>query len=76
MEVMPQQYNLWNNWSIIVIIFLTGLCIMEYAINSLNNPAYDSIKSQVRIFTIFVFFSGMIVMGIQDTILSNFLVDG
>jgi hypothetical protein len=76
MEVMPQQYNLWNNWSIIVIVFLTGLCIMEYSINSLNNPAYDGIKSQARIFTIFVFFTGMIVMGIQDTILSNFLVDG
>lgn len=73
---MPKQYIMWNNWSIIVIFFLCVLCILEYLINSLNNPAYDGIKSQFRIFTIIVFFSGMIVMGIQDTVLSNFLVDG
>ncbi len=74
--VMPQQYNLWSNWSNAVIIFLCVLSIMEYMINSLNNRAYDELKSQIIVFTIFIFFSGIIVMGIQDTILSNFLVDG
>ena len=73
---MPQQYNLWNNWSIAVIVFLCVLSIMEFLINTLNNRAYDELKSQIIVFTIFIFFSGMIVMGIQDTILSNFLVDG
>ena len=76
MTNMPQQYNLWSNWSNAVIIFLCVLSIMEYVINSLNNRAYDDLKSQIIVFTIFIFFSGMIVMGIQDTILSNFLVDG
>jgi hypothetical protein len=42
----------------------------------LHNPAYDSLKDQLRVFTIVVFFSGVVVLGIQDTILNNFLVDG
>jgi len=73
---MPQQYNLWSNWSIIIIIFLCALSILEFLINVLNNRAFDELKTQIIVFTIFIFFSGMIVMGIQDTILSNFLVDG
>jgi hypothetical protein len=74
--VMPQQYNLWSSWSVAVIVFLCGLSIMEYIINSLKNQAYDELKSQITVFTIFIFFSGIIVMGIQDTILGSFLVDG
>ena len=75
--VMPQQYNLWSNWSIAVIIFLCVLSIMDYLIDSLRNKdAYKGLKSQIKIFTIFIFFSGIIVMGIQDVILSSFLVDG
>jgi uncharacterized membrane protein len=74
--IMPQQYDLWSNWSIVIIIFLSVLCIMEYLITSLNKPAFNGLKSQIRLFTILIFFSGIIVMGIQDTILSSFLVDG
>jgi len=73
---MPYQYDLWNNWSLITIIMLSIFSVLEYLINTLHNPAYNSLKSQLKLFTIVVFFSGIIVMGIQDTILNNFLVDG
>lgn len=73
---MPYQYDLWNNWSLITIVMLSIFSVLEYLINILNNPAYDTLKSQLRLFTIVVFFSGMIVLGIQDTILNSFLVDG
>jgi hypothetical protein len=73
---MPYQYDLWNNWSLITIIILSVFCILEYLINVLQNQAYSGLKYQLRLFTVVVFFSGMIVLGIQDTILNNFLVDG
>jgi hypothetical protein len=73
---MPYQYDLWNNWSLITIIMLSIFSVLEYLINTLHNPAYNGLKSQLKMFTIVVFFSGIIVMGIQDTILNNFLVDG
>jgi hydrogenase-4 membrane subunit HyfE len=73
---MPYQYDLWNNWSLITIIVLSIFCILEFLINVLQNAAYNGLKTQLRLFTIVVFFAGMIVIGIQDTILNNFLVDG
>jgi hypothetical protein len=73
---MPNQYDLWNKWSLITIIMLSLFSVLEYLINILHNPAYNGLKSQLRLFTIVVFFSGMIVLGIQDTILNSFLVDG
>jgi hypothetical protein len=74
--VMPKQYKIWANWSTVVIIVLCLLCILEYIIDTVNKEIYKGLKSQFRLFTVVAFFSGMIVMGIQDTILSSFLVDG
>ena len=73
---MPKQYNLWSNWSFVIIIILTVFCVLEYFINIINKEEFNNLKSKLRIFTIVVGFSGMVVMGIQDTILNNFLVDG
>jgi len=73
---MPAQYKKWSDWSFATIIILSIFCVLEYCINVIKSEDYKSLKPQLRIFAIIVGFSGMIVMGIQDTILNNFLVDG
>jgi len=74
---MPTNYNLWNSWSLGIIIILSVFCILEYLIRIVDkNLEFKSVLSQIRLFTILVFFSGIITIGIQDTILNNFLVDG
>ena len=75
-HVMPHKYKVWNNWSIVVILLLCAFCILEYLINTIKNDAFNGLKMQIRVFTIIVFFSAVVVMGILDTILNNFLVDG
>jgi len=73
---MPYKYEQWNNWSLIIIIILSLFAILEYIINNLQNTTYDGFKSHIKVYTIVVFFAGIIVLGIQDSILNNFLVDG
>ena len=73
---MPGQYKKWNRWSITAITILSIFTAIEYIINRIQNSKFNGIKSQLRIFSIIVFIAGIITIGIQDTILNNFLVDG
>ena len=75
-KVMPYNYQLWNNWSLITVIMLSFFAVIEYLVNTVNDGKYINFKSQLKIYSIVVFFTGIIVVGIQDTILNNFLVDG
>jgi len=70
---MPHQYSKWNNWSLTIIIMLSLIGFIEYFMNNMNNK-YDEFKYHLKIYTIVIFFSGIIVMGIQDSILNNFLI--
>ena len=75
-KVMPYNYNLWNTWSLITVILLSFFAIIEYLVNTINNGRYKGFKGQVKVYSLVVFFTGIIVVGIQDSILNNFLVDG
>jgi hypothetical protein len=72
---MPSQYDQWNNWSLSTIIMLSLIGFIEYLINNINGNTYDDFKSHLRVYTIVIFFAGIIVLGIQDSILNNFLVN-
>jgi hypothetical protein len=72
---MPSQYNQWNNWSLTTIIMLSVIGFIDYLINNINGTTYDDFKGHLRVYTIVIFFAGIIVMAIQDTILNNFLVN-
>jgi phage-related holin len=73
---MPYNYDLWNTWSLITVILLSFFGVIEYLVNTINNGSYKGFKSQIKVYSLVVFFTGIIVVGIQDSILNNFLVDG
>ena len=74
---MPSEYNVWNNWSIITIILLSILSGIDFLIKKTNmTEASINLKYQINIYSIIVFFAAIIVLGIQQSILENFLVDG
>jgi hypothetical protein len=73
---MPYKYEQWNTWSLVTIIILSIFAILEYIIYNLQNTSYDGLISHIKVYTIVVFFAGIVVLGIQDSILNNFLVDG
>jgi hypothetical protein len=73
---MPYNYELWNTWSLITVMMLSFFAVIEYLVNTINQGKYRSFKGQIKVYSLVVFFTGIIVVGIQDSILNNFLVDG
>lgn len=75
------KYNLWNTWSITIIIVLSLLCVVDYFKNKLLEKSKDSAifktaSFQINMYSLIVFFSAVIVTSIQQSILENYLVDG
>ena len=75
-QVMPSQYNVWNNWSIVTIVLLSAFSAVEYFIKRTGDNKLKALSGQVNIYSVIVFFAAIIVIGIQQSILDNFLVDG
>jgi hypothetical protein len=77
---MPSQYNTWNNWGTITVVILAVLTSITFLIksnkNSLNITVLNNYKYQINLFMIIVFFISLIVLGIQQSILENFLAAG
>ena len=75
-RIMPYNYELWNTWSLITVMMLCFFAVIEYLTNTINHGKYKGFKGQIKVYSLVVFFTGVIVVGIQDSILNNFLVDG
>lgn len=71
---MPMQYNTWNNWSVVTIALLSVLCSIDYFIKTMKDGKYKDISYQINVFSFVIFFASIIVVGIQQSILDNFLV--
>ena len=76
---MPMQYNTWNNWSVVTIALLSVFCAIGYFIKAMEQQKqslYTYLSYQMNVYSFIVFFAAIIVVGIQQSILDNFLVAG
>jgi hypothetical protein len=82
-KTIPPTYYLWNTWSTIFIILITGIIILQYysTISKVNSYINSTLltkenKSKLDVYLGFILFLNVLITGIQTTILKNFRVDG
>ena len=75
---LPGEYYTWNNWSTYVLLAI--IIIITYIFyakqikkNPILTPTFESDTSTILYFILFINF---IIVGIQNTILQNFSVEG
>jgi hypothetical protein len=75
---LPTEYYTWNNWStyillIVIIIITFVLYATQIKVSPILSDTFDSDISTILYFILFINF---IIVGIQNTILQNFSVEG
>jgi len=75
---MPSQYNTWNSWGLVTVILLAVFTTATYFLKIVipDPKRAENFNYQVNLYMIVVFFIALIVLGIQQSILENFLVAG
>jgi hypothetical protein len=75
---LPKEYYSWNNWSTYILLAVTIIITFVFYANQIKKnpiltPTFESDTSTILYFILFINF---IIVGIQNTILQNFTVEG
>jgi hypothetical protein len=77
-QQLPKEYYTWNNWSTYTLLSITIIITFVFYVNQMKtspilSPSFDS---DISTFLYFILFINFIIVGIQNTILQNFSVEG
>lgn len=75
---LPTEYYTWNNWSTYTLLTIVIVITFVLYVKQINRSGIlsDSFESDISTFLYFILFINFIIVGIQNTILQNFTVDG
>jgi hypothetical protein len=75
---LPTEYYTWNNWSTYILLSIIIIITFVLYSNQINKSGIlsDSFDADVSTFLYFILFINFIIIGIQNTILQNFTVEG
>jgi hypothetical protein len=75
---LPSEYYSWNNWSTYTLLFMIIIITSIFYSKQLNSTPIVSTTAEYDSSTLlyFILFINFIIVGIQNTILQNFTVDG
>ena len=78
---LPTEYFTWNDWSTYVLLSVIIVIIFIFYVKQIKDIKdskilSESFESDISTFLYFVLFINFIIIGIQNTILQNFTVEG
>jgi len=75
---LPTEYFTWNDWSTYVLLSVIIVIIFVFYVKQIKDSKIlsESFESDISTFLYFVLFINFIIVGIQNTILQNFTVEG
>jgi hypothetical protein len=75
---LPTEYFTWNDWSTYVLLSVIIVILFVFYVKQIKDSKIlsESFESDISTFLYFVLFINFIIVGIQNTILQNFTVEG
>jgi hypothetical protein len=74
---LPSEYYTWNSWSTYVLLIVIIVVTFILYATQIKSPIFsDTFESDISTILYFILFINFIIVGIQNTILQNFSVEG